>query len=189
LWYSIDSIIGYSVAKPYASSGNLLNIMDPAEHGKRRRVWDRAFTPTAVKSYDPMLHARVGQFVSELEHRVGQTVDIADWFGFFTFDFMGDFAFAGAFDCMKDGKDTHGFHDLSMNGLYFVEKFGTMPWLRPIILSIPGLGIGKFSRMAMNAARTRQESGSQIRDLFFYLVSWASCRHLPIFCSYMVFLS
>jgi hypothetical protein len=158
------------VAKPYASSGNLLNITDPVEHGKRRRVWDRAFTPAAVKSYEPMLHARVNQLVNHFELRVGQPFDIADWFGYFAFDFMGDFAFAGAFDFMKDGKDADGFHDLSMKGLQSIEKFGTMPWLRPIILAVPGLGIGKFYYMALNAARTRQESGSQIRDLFFYLV-------------------
>jgi hypothetical protein len=166
-----NSLIGYAVAKPYETSGSLLSIIDPAEHGKRRRVWERAFTPVAVKSYDPMLHARTGQLVSELELRIGQPLDIADWFGFFTFDFMGDFAFAGAFNSMKNAKDVDGFHDLIIKGLGAGETFGTMPWLRPIILAIPGLGISKLFSMALNAARTRQESSSQIRDLFFYLVS------------------
>jgi hypothetical protein len=159
------------VDQSYETSGSLLSIIDPAEHGKRRRVWDRAFTPTAIKSYDPMLHARVGQFVSELEKRVGQPVDVGDWFGFFTFDFMGDFAFAGAFNFMINGQDADHFHELIVKGLGITETVGTMPWLRPIIVAIPNLGMTKFFSMALNAVRTRQEKGSQIRDLFFYVVS------------------
>jgi hypothetical protein len=163
--------LGYSVGTPHDTSGSLLSIIDPAEHGKRRRLWDRAFTPIAIKSYEPMLHARVSQLMDELYRRVTQPVDISDWFGFFTFDFMGDFAFAGAFELMKDGKDVDRFHEEGIKGLGFFEAVGTLPWLRPFLLAIPGLGAGKFFDMALKAARMRQESGSQIRDLFYYLVS------------------
>jgi cytochrome P450 len=161
------------VTTPFETSKNLLISLDPFEHSKRRRVWDRAFTSAAVKSYDPMLHARVSQFVDQLELRVGQTLDISDWLGFLTVDFMGDFAFAGAFDFMKAGKDTHTFHELGPKALGAMEMFGTMPWLRPVVLTLPaGARAGKFNEMSLNAARKRQAGGSQIRDLFFYLVSW-----------------
>jgi hypothetical protein len=171
-------VIGYEVATPFDAPMNQLTSLEPVEHGKRRRVWDRAFTPAAIKSYNPMLHARVSQLVAQLELRVGQPLDIAEWLGFMTVDFMGDFAFASAFDCTKAGKDTLGLHELGAKALGAMETAGTMPWLRPIVLSLPmGTKIGTVNELALDAARKRQAGGSQIRDLFHYLVCLASLNH------------
>jgi cytochrome P450 len=87
-----SSLSGYNVFRPPKALSSLIGLEDPTEHGHRRRVWDRAFTPAAIKSYQPMLDNREGQLLAQFDAHVGQPIDIAQWFGFMTMDFMGDFA-------------------------------------------------------------------------------------------------
>jgi cytochrome P450 len=53
--------------------------MTPAEHAERRKIWDRAFTPSALKLYEPLLDARVTELVEQLSARVDTEIDIAEW--------------------------------------------------------------------------------------------------------------
>jgi hypothetical protein len=86
-------------------------------------------------------------------------------------DFTGDFAFAGAFDFIKNGKDATGFHNYGVDAMTKIETLGTMPWLRSVVLASPTLANNAFYTMALNTARTRQMNGSKTRDLLYYLVS------------------
>jgi cytochrome P450 len=156
------------------SHGSLLGHIDPVAHSKRRRVWDRAFTPTAIKSYDPMLHARLSQLITNLNSRTGQPIDLAEWFGFFSLDFMGDFAYGGMFDFMARGEDTEGFHDFGMKALGIAEIFGTVPWIGPFVKALPSKPRA-FQEMAMRVVEKRTSGGSQVRDLFHYLVGNYCC--------------
>lgn len=152
------------------SHGSILGIISPGEHGKRRRVWDRAFTPAAIISYNPMLHARLGQLLCKLEQRCGQPVDLAEWFGFFSLDFMGDFAYGGMFDFMAREADTDGFHKFTVQVLGMGEVFGTIPWTNPFLQALPS-PVQDYQAMALNVVKKRMNSPSQMRDLFHYLVS------------------
>jgi cytochrome P450 len=40
---------------------------DPVEHARRRRIWDRAFTAGAFKSYEPHLARAVASLVARLD--------------------------------------------------------------------------------------------------------------------------
>jgi cytochrome P450 len=40
---------------------------DPVEHARRRRIWDRAFTAGAVKSYEPHLARAVASLVARVD--------------------------------------------------------------------------------------------------------------------------
>jgi cytochrome P450 len=71
--------VGYEVAKPEGTTGSLLSQMEPAGHAERRKIWDRAFTPNALKSYEPLLAARVAELLENLSTRLGTEVDIAEW--------------------------------------------------------------------------------------------------------------
>jgi cytochrome P450 len=55
---------------------------DPAEHGRRRRIWNRAFTAGAIKSYEPHLTRHVANLVVKLDTAVtsGETLDMAATF-------------------------------------------------------------------------------------------------------------
>ena len=51
---------------------------------RRRRPWNRAFSGTALKEYNPMIQTRVQELGDALAARRGQVVDLAEWIGFFT---------------------------------------------------------------------------------------------------------
>jgi cytochrome P450 len=55
---------------------------DPAEHGRRRRIWNRAFTAGAIKSYEPHLTRHVANLVVKLDTAAtsGETLDMAATF-------------------------------------------------------------------------------------------------------------
>jgi cytochrome P450 len=161
---------GYQVHVPYDTDGSLIDIIDPAAHSKRRRIWERAFTPNAIKSYEPMLQARLNQLMVNFVSRVGQPIDIAEWFGFFSLDFMGDFGFGGSFDFMARGADTDGFHKFIEQTSGVIEMAGMIPWIRPLLQRLPASKPKQFQQMALRVAEKRKEEGSQIRDLFHYLV-------------------
>jgi cytochrome P450 len=166
------SYIGYAVASPKGSSGSLLHIIDPAEHSQRRRIWDRAFTATAIKSYEPLLHARVVELENALAARTGQVIDLAEWFGYMTLDFMGDFGYGGAFNYMARASDSAmpDVREFMIRSLGRWEMLGAIPWVRPIVLALPNIGAKAWRNFAHQVVAKRIEKGSQVRDIFYYLV-------------------
>jgi hypothetical protein len=151
---------------PPGTLENLLNLVDPAEHGKRRKLWDRAFTPSSLKSYQPLLSARVAELRANLISRASAPLDLAAWTGFFTTDFMGDFAWGGLFALMAAGADEDHVHHLGTGTLRTIELVGTMPWLRPFT----GGAAPGWRALTRRAVRMRMAKGSTFRDLFYYLV-------------------
>lgn len=160
---------------PYESEGSVLAIISPAEHSKRRRIWDKAFTPAAVNSYQPLLHGRVIEFIDQLSARVDHPLDLASWTGYMTTDFMGDFAMGGAFSSIAQGTDHAGIHKLGTKILAQSDSVGSLPWLRPIATRLVQLGGANFRDIAAQAVISRIEKGSQTRDMFYYLVR--TCSH------------
>jgi cytochrome P450 len=160
---------GYITALPYGNTGSLLTQLDPTVHGKRRRLWDRAFTPGAIATYEPLLQARVRTLLSQLDARTGQSVDIAEWLGFATLDFMSDFACGSAFDATARGADVEGFHALAVTALRGMEALGAVPWTRPFVARAPS-DATRFRVRARRVLRTRRAEGSTVRDLFYHLV-------------------
>jgi cytochrome P450 len=168
-----DETTDYIVGLPYGNAGHLLSQLDPAVHNKRRRVWDRAFTPGAIAAYEPFLQRRVRTLLAQLDAHAGQSIDIAEWLGFVTMDFMGDFACGGAFDATARGEDKDGFHALAITALRALEALGAVPWLRALVARAPS-DANKFLAMAMGVLHKRRAEGSSVRDLFHHLVC-----HLP----------
>lgn len=66
---------------------NLVSIRDFQEHSTRRRVWNKAFTTTKLKDYEPTVAKRLLQLVDELENRAGKEIDLPKWFSYFTYVF------------------------------------------------------------------------------------------------------
>ena len=73
----------------------LISLQDTDEHYRRRKIWNRAFSTTAVKDYEGTLEFRAVQLADELEKRsarkakggnnvaMGETVDLNVWFSYF----------------------------------------------------------------------------------------------------------
>jgi cytochrome P450 len=172
---------GYTVARP-DHSYELITIVDPAEHSRRRRIWEPAFTPTAIKSYAAPLRTRVEQLSAQLSARLGTPLDIAEWLGFLTIDFMGDFAFGSLFNLITDGADHRGIHKHGVDGLRGVEVLGTIPWIRPLVLARPNPSIKKRFAVALGVVEKRQQERSERRDLSYYLVrpALAPLHRIPL---------
>lgn len=197
------------------------------EHARRRKRWNRGFSTAAVKGYEPIVSRRALQLVEELKRRSEsldggdkrQSVDLAKWLSFFTcaypfllepvkietnflpydrFDFMGDMAFGGGFELMRDGGDREGIWKLMEDALEIVPLelvFGFkalisnrisaviqhVPWLAGILYQLPGVtnNINRIRDFGADKAKRRKENGTVVRDLFYHIVRF-SC----ISCSY-----
>jgi hypothetical protein len=147
-----------------------MGIVDPVEHSKRRRIWDRGFTPAALKSYEPMLRKRVDLFVNALSRRTGQRVDMSEWAAFMTFDFMGDFAYGGAFNFIEDGVDERGIRHIVEKGAGVPGLLGCIPWIKPIATVIPTKTNMLFDMGAQIVERRKVAGATQAKDLLYYMV-------------------
>lgn len=64
---------------PVGESRPLVEERDPAEHQKRRRPWNRAFSSSSLKNYEPMVLDRCRELVAQLAMRQGEVVDVVTW--------------------------------------------------------------------------------------------------------------
>jgi cytochrome P450 len=161
----------YDLSRPYGGAAALLNLQG-AEHAKRRRLWDRAFAPGSLAAYTPMLQARVAQFVAALAARAGTgaRVDLTRWIQFLTLDFMGDFAYGGAFNALQSDADPDGLLATIAQGTAFVACVGWLPWLRPLVVALasgPGARLFAASR---TVGERRKARGTAHKDLFYYVL-------------------
>ncbi|KAJ7477012.1 cytochrome P450 [Mycena galericulata] len=154
-----------------AARGNLIGSRDPTLHAETRKAWNNAFIPAAIKGYEPMLIQRVTQLIEALGAKKEGSVDLSQWLSFFSFDFMGDIAFGGGFELMRDGDKDGLWHKLE-RGLYLPALTQQIPWCIGFIPYLPMVGqetkaLGKF---AFDQASRRLNEGSVHNDLFYYLM-------------------
>jgi hypothetical protein len=161
--------IDFATSAPPDTTGSVLLMTDPADHGPRRKFWDRAVAPAAMRAYEPLVAERTDQLCKILESRCGKSFDLVEWIARATFDIMGDFAYGGAFELMADG-DANGIVNLVHVGAAAVDVWGQLPWMRPMMQYIPSNKFSELYAAALAVAEQRRERGSRIRDLFYYLV-------------------
>jgi cytochrome P450 len=64
--------------------GNLIGARDYKDHAEARKAWNRAFIPSAVKGYEPILIRRVTQLIEALGSQKDGPVDLSQWLSFFS---------------------------------------------------------------------------------------------------------
>jgi cytochrome P450 len=169
----LTTVTEYDVARPYGVSAQILQL-EGAEHAKRRRLWDRAFTPGSLVSYTPMLQARMAQLVEALSARAGHgaRVDLAMWIQFLTLDFMGDFAYGGEFNALSTGADPSGLLRKIGAGLVFFSLAGAFPWLRPVLGPLTRLGgpTADIFAASRTVGERRAARAVKAKDLFYYIL-------------------
>ncbi|KAJ3539059.1 hypothetical protein NM688_g6420 [Phlebia brevispora] len=153
----------------YQEVPSLTNCRDPQYHAQRRKPWDRAFNSAALREYKPRIIKRVTQLVDGMSKQEGP-VDLAQWLSFFTYDFMGDMIYGGGTEMMRDG-DRDGLWKIVRDGLEVSIVFDTIPWLSYYVKWIPGTGkdLKRLHKMAFGRTRARFQSGSAVKDVFYYL--------------------
>ncbi|KAH8108750.1 high nitrogen upregulated cytochrome P450 monooxygenase 2 [Phellopilus nigrolimitatus] len=162
------------------TSSSLIAIRTVHEHARRRKPWNRAFNTAGVKGYEPLVVRRALQLVGELEKRK-TGVDLASWFIFFATDFMGDMAFGGGFELMRNGGDNEGVFTLLQAAMESVSIMHHLPWLAHLLFRIPGVtkNANRFRDFCVEKVRMRKKNGSLLRDLFFNLIDEDGVEKTP----------
>ncbi|KLO09308.1 high nitrogen upregulated cytochrome P450 monooxygenase 2 [Schizopora paradoxa] len=152
---------------------SLISLRDLHEHARQRKAWNRAFSTAAVKDYEPIVAKRVLQLAEVLEKESSEgAIDLARQFGYFAFDFMGDMAFGGGFELMRDG-DKDGLWHLLEARVRNLAPLIHIPWATRLLLKIPSItgSVKKFRDFTVTCARRRKESGSSTKDLYYHLTN------------------
>ncbi|CAG8959720.1 hypothetical protein HYFRA_00001626 [Hymenoscyphus fraxineus] len=97
IWYG-----GKTIGQPES----LINVENPADHERMRRLLNPAFTPKAVDSQECTVQFYVDLLISKLRDRAAakESVDIVSWYNFVTFDIVGDLGFGEPFNCLQDSQ-------------------------------------------------------------------------------------
>ncbi|KAI8633186.1 cytochrome P450 [Xylariaceae sp. FL1651] len=108
-----------------------------AQHDARRRIWDKGFTPARLTVYQERVAEYARTLVSRIEELAHQEapVDLTDWFYWFTWDVMGEFAFARSFDMLKN-EQWHFAPLLLRRAMRLLGPFSPVPWLAQIAFRI-----------------------------------------------------
>jgi cytochrome P450 len=166
--------IGYNVLENYRDGHSLITTPSFSDHARRRKAWDRAFTPAALNSYTPMLHKRLRGLLNALKAQRPSSssdispVDLALWIGYFAKDFMGSFAFGGHFEFMEEG-DPKGIEEMLLGGIGLAEVLGAIPWARSLFTALP-LPPPDFMQVAAQIGQIRKSQGAVVKDLFYYVL-------------------
>ena len=107
------------------------------EHDKRRRIWDHGFTTKALLNYEERM-MKYGEVlergISQLA-RKDQPINVSAWFYWFTFDVMGEFAFARSFGMLESEK-WHVAVVMLRKAMRLLGPLSPVPWLAQIGFNI-----------------------------------------------------
>lgn len=62
---------------------NLHTVRDKSVHDARRRVFSKAFSPTALREYEERVVVHCEEFVRQIKRMNGTSFDATDWFKYF----------------------------------------------------------------------------------------------------------
>ncbi|KAJ7461566.1 high nitrogen upregulated cytochrome P450 monooxygenase 2 [Mycena latifolia] len=158
---------------PTLPTRSLLTLRGEA-HANRRRIWNRGMSSESVNEYESILAKRVAQLVARLEGLSGP-VNMSEWFSYFTFDVMGDMAFGGGFEMLRDGGDKDGLWTIIENGAKNIAVVSHIPWIVSMLHMIPMAtsGIKQLRKFGATCATNRIKSGSKVKDLWYHLTDEA----------------
>ncbi|CAJ2509481.1 Uu.00g145070.m01.CDS01 [Anthostomella pinea] len=84
---------------------NLAFEMDPAEHAKQYKLFAPAFRASALRSQEHIVHEHTDFFISQLRRlgtASGESLNMALWFEWLTFDIIGELTFGESFNAVRE---------------------------------------------------------------------------------------
>ncbi|RPD52781.1 cytochrome P450 [Lentinus tigrinus ALCF2SS1-7] len=148
----------------------MVAIQDTDVHLRRRKLWQRGMSPSAIKEYEHFIARRARQLLDRMGEQKGE-ITIGNWFNYFTYDFMSDMAFGGGSELLDAGHDEGNVWALLDDAMFIATFFGHLPWLGVYIGKIPA-ATGNLSILlnrCVECATARVKKGSEKKDLFHYL--------------------
>ncbi|KAJ6554669.1 cytochrome P450 [Mycena capillaripes] len=161
----------YEAGRHGSTPPSILSLVGEA-HTAKRRVWNRAMTSAAIREYEPLIAKRASQLISRL--REHENVDLVCWFDLFALDLMGDLAFGGGFEMLRDGRDVDGVAEQIRVFTMAVDLSGHLPWIVNTLHLFPQVGriIEEFNDFGRDLVIQRMEKPVIDRkDLWYHLAS------------------
>ncbi|KAJ7446658.1 high nitrogen upregulated cytochrome P450 monooxygenase 2 [Mycena galericulata] len=131
-------------------------------HTTKRRVWNRALASSSLREYEPLIVKRTSQLVSRLEDQNGMNVDIVHWFDLLTLDLMGDLAFGGGFEGLREGEDVGSVGERIRGFMAASSLSAQIPWIISTLHLFPQVGrtIQDFNDFGQSLAIQRIQKGA-----------------------------
>ncbi|KAJ5563110.1 hypothetical protein N7461_001871 [Penicillium sp. DV-2018c] len=152
---------------------SLHSYRDRAAHDQRRRVWSAGFGDRALRGYEKRIWVYRQKLFERLEEQAGSnlTVNISKWFNFYSYDSMGDLAFARSFD-MLDTSQNHWAIEMMMHGMTGY-RYLFPSWFFRLLATTPSISKDwhKFIQFATHTMLQRLREQVKIPDIFAALVA------------------
>ncbi|KAI5120330.1 hypothetical protein M0805_000390 [Coniferiporia weirii] len=157
---------------------NVVTTRDLADHAQKRKPWSQALSAAATRDYTQTIVRRALQLAEELgklaEEGRGKgeaSIDLSSWLSRFAFDFMGDMAFGGGFELMKEG-DSTGIWTMINGQVKTMAMLQHIPWSIHLVHKLPAAveAMAKFNKFCIDCIARRRENPRGM-DLFYHLVN------------------
>jgi len=121
-----------------------------------------------------MITRRAEQLIEKIS-AINGPVDLSTWLSFFQFDFMGDMAFGGGFEMLRDGGDEEGIHQILRDYLRVFALTSHVPWVSRTLVHLPVLPerVTKLFTFGAERSSKRIKNGSLKKDLWYHLTDEA----------------
>ncbi|KAF7310178.1 hypothetical protein MIND_00391400 [Mycena indigotica] len=140
-------------------------------HAARRRIWNRGMSTASLRGFESTLSSRVRGLRDRLDDFAHKEtpVDVSQWLMYFTADFMGDMAFGGGFELMRNGKDVDGTFSVIKMGVKVSSLMAQIPWIVPTVNLLPA--VQSVRQFARQSAKRRMAAGPKgDKDLWYHLM-------------------
>ncbi|KAG5715895.1 hypothetical protein E4T56_gene20142 [Termitomyces sp. T112] len=176
---AIKTIYGQLSRGPFyegtpAKADTLITVTDRRIHSRRRQAWSKAVTGEVMRSFIPLVEARVAQLLNIFHSHANQKlpIDVDHWINLFFMDSMGDMGFSGGFETMAAGKDTEKWLETLATGVIFVSCMGQVPWLRDLFRFLPQTGpIQSFQGFTQAKVDEIQKTAVKRQDILSILLN------------------
>ncbi|KAL3436403.1 cytochrome P450 [Aspergillus tetrazonus] len=144
---------------------NLHTVRDKRVHDARRKVFTKAFTPSALREYEERVAVHCEEFVRQMTRLSGKPFDASEWFKYFAFDVMGDLGLGREFHMMTS-ETNRWIPALLETSMAHVGPTSPVPWMAPILHNLPwaGRGARAWLEFVGSQVKERTQKKSDRRD-------------------------
>ncbi|OAP61728.1 hypothetical protein AYL99_03931 [Fonsecaea erecta] len=146
-------------------------------HKVRRRIWDKAFTANALKSYESRIILLTDRLIKHCEGKDGTVIDVSADVDHFSFDIMGDLGFGEDFGMIEGtNKESLEWAGLLHSYMRMLSIIRPVPWFKELYKWLPidrerkrsGLDFVRFTAKRFEARYQRGKAAGG--DIFEYLL-------------------
>ncbi|KAJ7444864.1 cytochrome P450 [Mycena latifolia] len=163
----------YDARKDPNAPLNLL-ILQGEAHANRRRLWNRGMSTESLKEYEAIIAKRATQLLNCIDESLDPNrINLSAWISYFSFDFMGDMAFGGGFELMKDETARRTLWPILERFSIIASIYCHVPWAARSLALIPLPSRDRLRQLGSNTAVRRLNSTVTTKDLWYHLMDEA----------------